>query len=466
MKRLIQYIKEAFRLDPAWASFLTFTFAVMVSMPVARLGLVASLICLLVTKNGRKRFSITIPTLGWLAYLAVAIVVSAIAAIFIDDPLLVSAKGFGKIDKLFWYIAIPLTAAMAINQERAIKIQQALVLGALLLSVVIIVGNPVKAWLQVSYPTPSTVAAATGLPHLLYQFFSTIGLDSAICEWLHDSSWTIANGWNADLERPPSFYLAMLNLGSMDDSQRLMVAFVVALGLFPKIKNLNRILKIAILVIIMLALIITCKRGPLLAAVAVSFFILAKRIKIWKTLLLVACLIGAIIAVPSARQRFSVLPQELNPRNGGRLLMWTEIVPVLHEEYPYGIGFRALTDKKMESIDDRVEPNRTHVHSTPLQAFVDFSYLGVVAWLFWMVVSLLAARLTVKISKDNEVSMVAPIFALILFGLVEYNLADAAIVLLYSITMGLASPYYINAGKPNAIKAIFLNMRGRLQKNP
>lgn len=146
--------------------------------------------------------------------------------------------------------------------------------------------------------------------------------------------------------------------------------------------------------------------------------------------------------------------------------MWTEIVPVLHEEYPYGIGFRALTDKKMESIDGRVEPNRTHVHSTPLQAFVDFSYLGVVAWLFWMVVSLLAARLTVKISKDNEVSMVAPIFALILFGLVEYNLADAAIVLLYSITMGLASPYYINAGKPNAIKAIFLNMRGRLQKNP
>lgn len=462
--KLLQKIKDAFCADPAWAFFLIFVLAAMISMPVARFALVASLISLLVTKEGRKRFRLTSPTIGWLTYLMVAFVISAIAAIAIDDPLLVSAKGFGKITKLIWYIAIPLTAAMVTSRERVVKILHFVILGALVLSVVIIIGNPLRAWLQMVYPLPDGGATATGLSHTLHQIFSSIGLDGALCEWLHDSDFTREKGWMPDTGRPPSFYLGMLVQGSMDDAQRLMVAFVAALALFLREKKPSRILKCTILILIMLGLIITCKRGPLLAAAFVSFFILARQIKVWKTILLTICLVGAIFAVPSARMRFSVLPQELNPNNGGRILMWTKIVPALHEEHPYGIGFRALTAKKMRSIDRRVERNRTHVHSTPLQAFVDFSYFGIAAWLFWMIISLISAYQFKLAKNGNEISMFGPILALILFGMVEYNLADASVVLLYSITMGIASPYYLNKDKPNAIGDWFLNLRKRLQK--
>lgn len=453
---LIRKIKEAFCGDPVWASFLAFVFSAMISTPIARLMLVVTLVCLVASKENRKRFCITAPTFGWLTYLAVALLVSLVAVTALDDPLLVPKKGLGKITKLVWYIAIPITAAMITNRERMEKTLKVLVSGAILLSLIVIVGNPLKAWLQIAYPNPMTSSTATGFPLFLYQVFSAIGLDGAVCDWLYNDAWTKARGFPLDIGRPPSFYLGMLASGSMDDSQRLMVAFIVALGLFPKVTNLRRPVKTAILAIIMLGLIVTCKRGPLLATVAVSFFILARRINIWRTLLLVACLVGAIFAVPSARQRFSALPQEFDPSNGGRMLMWTKIVPELHKEHPFGIGFRSLTSKKMESIDKNIEPHRTHVHSTPLQAFVDFGYLGVCAWLFWMLSSLVSARRASGSSLGGSASMVGPILALILFGLVEYNLADAAEVLLYSITMGLASPFYLNHGNGRRSEIAFL----------
>ena len=130
--------------------------------------------------------------------------------------------------------------------------------------------------------------------------------------------------------------------------------------------------------------------------------------------------------------------------------MWTIIVPTLHEEHPLGIGFRALSYNKMRSIDNHVEQNQNHVHSVPLQLFVEFGYLGVAAWALWM---LLGFRNTAKLaclsrrpSKDcslpETLAFAAPLAmlsALVLYGMVEYNLADSEIVLLYGIAMGLTN---------------------------
>ena len=63
---LIRKIKEAFCGDPVWASFLAFVFSAMISTPVARLMLVVTLVCLVASKENRKRFCITAPTFGWL----------------------------------------------------------------------------------------------------------------------------------------------------------------------------------------------------------------------------------------------------------------------------------------------------------------------------------------------------------------------------------------------------------------
>ena len=125
------------------------------------------------------------------------------------------------------------------------------------------------------------------------------------------------------------------------------------------------------------------------------------------------------------------------------MLMWTHIVPALHAEYPRGMGFRALTAIKMHNVDWHVERNRTHVHSVPLQAFVDFGWAGPIVWLFWMFLAFRTAAVfrrsgqTAGLRSQETLMPVAALSALVLFGLVEYNLADAAVVPLYSIAMGL-----------------------------
>ena len=126
--------------------------------------------------------------------------------------------------------------------------------------------------------------------------------------------------------------------------------------------------------------------------------------------------------------------------------MWTRIVPAVHEEHPYGIGFRALTNEKMRQHGKNAERRQNHVHSTPLQSFVDFGWLGVAVYLFWMGTALAAAIKSLLVTRLNGESRravryvpLAMLAALILYGLIEYNLADAEIVILYSLAMGMST---------------------------
>ena len=124
------------------------------------------------------------------------------------------------------------------------------------------------------------------------------------------------------------------------------------------------------------------------------------------------------------------------------MTMWTQIVPNLHEEHPWGIGFRALTNEKMRQISRRVEQRQNHVHSTPLQAFVDFGWLGAAAYTVWMIAALATAFVSLRKSSSASVVRFVPLAmlsTLILYGLIEYNLADAEVVLLYALAMALAS---------------------------
>ena len=108
------------------------------------------------------------------------------------------------------------------------------------------------------------------------------------------------------------------------------------------------------------------------------------------------------------------------------------------------MGFRALTAIKMHNVDWHVERNRTHVHSVPLQAFVDFGWAGPAVWLFWMFLAFRAATMlrragpSVSLAPAEALIPLAVLSALVLFGLVEYNIADAAVVPLYSLAMGFS----------------------------
>ncbi|MBR1835871.1 MAG: hypothetical protein IJ783_01155, partial [Kiritimatiellae bacterium] len=97
--------------DPSWAAFLAFAFSAGFSMPLARAALVACAAFSLFSAPRRRELCAAFrspPAAGWLAYLALALAVSACAAAFLQDPLLQPVRGLCKTPKLFWYAAIPL----------------------------------------------------------------------------------------------------------------------------------------------------------------------------------------------------------------------------------------------------------------------------------------------------------------------------------------------------------------------
>ena len=439
------------RADPSWAAFLAFAFLSCVSMPLARVALVASLALGLASPTRRRSFRLTAPTVGWLVYLAVAIAVSAAAWALIEDPLLAPGRGFSKLPKLLWYAAIPLAVMQVDTRPRLVATLRALVAGCAVTAAWVLVANPLLAQFQMVFPTDAQAAAGTASPAgaFLHESLRWIGTR------LHWDAIDAVNRWIYTNGRAATWSQALVKLGTMQDAQRFMVAVPAALCLL--VESLHapdrraRARDFLLLLLLAAGLVLTCKRGPLLACGAVCFAFLLSRLRWWKAALLVALLAGACAALPQARARFAQLPDEFLLRKGGRSLMWTRIVPELHREHPWGIGFRSLTWNKMFDIDMHTELNQNHVHSVPLQSFVDFGWAGLAAWALWMGLAARTGRRFARRSRrpapgsslPETACFAAPpamFAALALYGLVEYNLADSEIVLLYALAMGLSGP--------------------------
>lgn len=440
---ILQKAAALFREDTPWALLLSFAFLSMVSLPAARLALAAALVWTLSARTSRARLRLTSPAVGWLAYLALAFVVSAVAAVALDDPFLVPRKGLGKLTKLLWFAAIPLCAAHVNSARRFRRILEALALGGAVLAVIVLVGHTSFAWLQVHYPTPGGGTGAPALAAALHRAAVALGLDGAVQRVLAAPVWEPWGG------RPPCFLYALTFNATLHDAQRLMVALLAAtaLAFCPAKPRTRRASSFIIPALTAAALVVTCKRGPLAAGIVSLGLMLALLSRPWKALVAVAALCLLAVAVPQSRARLQMLPAEFNAKSSnGRALMWTYIAPRLHQEHPWGIGFRSLTPEKMQSIKRRVEPNRTHFHCSPLQAFIDFGWPGLAVWFTWMALSFRAAAQTAQgrgavpsaLPRPLRLAPLAAFTALFIVSLVEYNIADAAVVLLYGTVLGLS----------------------------
>ena len=535
-------LAQTVRADPSWAAFLSFAFLAGVSMPAARAALAACLVLTLCYRERRRLFRFTAPTAGWLLYLAVALAATAALAATNWDPLLQPDKGLGKVfSKMLWYAAIPLGVVQVDSRARLLSALRALVWGCAVTAACVVLLHPPLAWFQVSFPTSYQMvaqglepgaSAVTPLQAFLYRSVESLGLLGPVNRW-------IALPWRAQ-----TYAQAIVKLGTMADAQRLMVALPAALCLAAEaVRDRSRPRRFApflLLALVAAGLLLAFKRGPVIAGFGVSFLLLLSRLRWWKALFLLAVLAAAATAMPHVRARFAELPEELRLAKGGRALMWTRIVPELHREHPWGVGFRALTSAKMREAERRaaaapeeaalieevnrlrakspprrsregkrlatdeltlwrighwrevdakvqalqrlrpapdspegielakarlalakweaegltavrLELDRNHVHSTPLQAFVDFGWIGLAAWALWMALGFRAtgrlasrSRRPAEGSSGPETLCFAAPFAmlagLVLFSLVEYNLADAAVVLLYGLSMGLTGP--------------------------
>lgn len=307
-------------------------------------------------------------------------------------------KSISRLPKLFWFVGIPLTTALANRQERVARLIGCYAIGTGILALWRIGYSTTEAWTRVS-----------------------LGIE-------------------------PNIGTALTNLGSMTDGQRLMLGLMATMSfiLLCRRLNISAIFWWLLLTIQMITFILNLKRGSWL-----TFFILCSvfvvwRVKIKRIWIPIVALLFLLLALPVSRTRLVNLVNELTPR-GGRALMWTKIAPELIKNYPWGIGERALTNDMMRKIDPRIEPNRDHLHSNLLQVLVSAGWLGLALYTLWMGSSIMDAIKYVKSAKINSltdeilsVAIFLMLIALIGNGLVEYNLGDAELVLAYSFVIGTA----------------------------
>lgn len=447
--------KTAVKEDPSWAFFLAFAFLAGVSMPLARIAMVLSLAFSLAKTSRRRMFRFTASMAGWCIYLGLALVVTLVCVYTLNDPELDPAGGLKRLPKLLWYAGMLIPVMQVDSRARLLSTLKALVLGCALSALFVIFVHPVMAWIQLVFPTDVELAAGSASPAGMwwYNLFDALGSADAVTKWIY-SPFKASNAEEA-----------IIKLGTMQAAQRFMVAFPAALCLFFEAKRIQdpAARRSAVrfmgwmMVIIALGLFGTYKRGPIMACAFVSLGLALFRLTPKQAVLTVVALavvVGGLFAsVPALRLRFSQLPDEFNVRRGGRTMMWTRIVPTVHAEHPWGIGFRSLTYEKMKRITNNgVEWNQKHVHSVPLQSFVDFGYPGVAAYLAWMILAFSATGRLARCARRSPgagdslpetMAFAAPLAmlaALFLYGLVEYNLADSEVVLLYALAMGLSTP--------------------------
>lgn len=385
----------------AYLALLASAFAMGFSMPAGRLLLaLAALLLGADVARGRRRLRMPWSAWCWLAFVALATVVTCNGL----NP----AAGVGKLDKLTWYIGIPVAATLVDTRQRLEQMLRALLLGCGVLALRVVLGNPLAA-----------LAAS--------------------------------RGWGeAAVATPPSFGRALIDRGRLIDGQRLMVGLLgaVALQLGAR-RRADAAAEAAALVrrcwppliaLLALAELLSLKRGSWLCTLALLALLLWRRLS-WRQLLAGGVLLAAVaVGVTPVRQRLLDLRREFSRDSGGRMTMWTRIAPQLVREHPWGIGFRSLTNDIMRDTARRVncrrlERQRDHMHSNLVETVVSVGWAGLALYLLWMAAMLRDAAAT----EGPPRALLWMLAAILLNGLVEYNFADAELVIILGLLGGLAA---------------------------
>lgn len=373
----------------AYSALVAASFLMGFTMPGARAMLAISLILLIIQKV-RAREKITLPLTFWLG-LGFFTLTAAVTVWGIHPEL-----GVSKLRKFIWYMGLPLAAILATSPTRIIRLLGAYSLGVAVLAVRILIQNPLRA------------------------------------------REVLASG------RCPTFTLSLIDVGSMTNGQRLMLAIIVSLGFLLAGYRLSRRrwLWAPALALQTAALAINFKRGAWLCMLVLVGLMGASKLKWrWLATMLAACV--ALLALPPMRTRMADIATEFSADKGGRWLMWHKIAPELIRRYPWGLGYRSLTNEMMRKIDPRVEPHRDHLHSNFLQVLVESGWAGLAIGMLWMGSGLADGWRYWRAARDRSPPDTMPslmlllmLAGLLLHGVVEYNLGDAELVLVYGLIMG------------------------------
>jgi hypothetical protein len=342
----------------------------------------------------------------WLAYILVAI----LASIQGLDP----AESLDDCTKLLWFGSIPVAGTLIVSRHRASMLLKAYIYGSVVRAAEILLIRIPVAWHN----------REDHIPHDILE--------------------------QASMSDSQMFMHEIVHQGSMNHGQILMIAMIAAAGLIFISKSSAKIksrvcVDCVHFVLLGLAILANFKRGSWMALTFVLglFALLTGKLRLLAILGLVLILCSFH---PYVRARMANLQDEFDVNKGGRLVMWTKIAPALMHAHPYGVGFRGVTAKVMQAtakqVGVRVESDRNHLHSNFVEIPVTIGWVGFTLYLMWMGTALLNGFSTAYAVGDNEGKILAltysmMLLALILNGIIEYNMADAYIVLPYGLLTGV-----------------------------
>ncbi len=369
----------------AWRFFLSGFCCLPFSITLGQTLLIPALV-LQTVSLARNRRLWRWPTTAWggLLYLLVTLLAAGL------QPEL--ARGWDRLSGLRWLILLPVAATFVTDHRRRTAFLAALATGSVLLALLTLIANPWQAW----------------------------------------------NALRAEHATVSTFSEALIHEGGIIQAQLLMLGMLATLGLLAlPVAEKKRWLLPTALAVQAFAFILHFKRGswicfvPLLV-VWIVFRTRGKRL--WILLPALALGLATMAVVPPVRHRISHIRQELDARHGGRWTMWTQVLPGLVRDYPWGLGYRQLTNERMREYAPHVEPDRNHLHSNIAQTLSDSGWPGLGAYLLWMGGSLALAlrRAWLARRSSEQESVLAATFllmfvALLANGLVEFNFGTSVL---------------------------------------
>jgi len=370
-------------------------FCVTFSLPAGRIFFASSLFALIAGLL-RARRRPTFPIVAWLAltFSLLAIVVTLCG----PSP----EVGVGKLDKLLWFLSIPVAATLITSFRRFLGWSVAFLSGTLVLSLDVLLLRTIRALREAGR-----------------------------------------------IDAQESFFQHLRDLGSMTDGQVLMLGLIASTCLIcvRQAQQKRSGWVWGALILQLAAFAANLKRGSWGCALVVIGVFAACRLRL-RVLAGLAIVVVLFLTLPPVWNRLAELGNELDSERGGRVTMWVRIAPVLIREHPWGLGWRSLTAERMQKIAAdqgiHVEKGRNHLHSNPVQILVALGFLGLIIYLSWMVRSTLDGavlfRSGLSAGPGGELLAALPVLmfvALLLNGLIEYNFADGELVLVYGMLMGI-----------------------------
>lgn len=395
----LNFEKNSYYALVAAAFFAPFT------LPGGRLCVALALILLLIEPlaNIRARKFPLFPPVAWLAL--AWIVLACIVTVNGVHPEI----GVPRLEKLLWFIAIPVSSCLVCNVKRLRAMMHAFVAGGVVLSLDILIINTIHA-----------------------------------VKAVRDGEFS-------------SFSGAIINEGSMTDGGVLVVTILATLAvvMVQKFRQRKMIYSVMALIIQACAMILNFKRGSWITVLVMVTIFVAIKVN-WKSLLILFAAVVVAIMLPPVQSRLVSLKSEFNPDGGGRATMWVVIAPELVRQYPGGVGYRSLTNEMMHNIFWRVEKDRDHLHSNLVQILVATGWAGLALYLAWMIMAFWNGCRFIYLSKEHPegeeiyaLGLTLMLLALYINGLVEYNFGDAEIVLLYGLIMGILAAGVRRSSSPD-----------------